>query len=284
MCVRGTIFHMFGQIKRVERLCYAHPMARARPNSSSMPASTVGVPDVEAAGSYPELLSLAVHELRGPLSIVTGYLRMLPRDIDPTLRDRQQKMIEEIEKSCARLVAIIKEISEVAKLDAGIVTFERRPTDAFALVAEVAGLVHEAEDRDVRFEARGLADGAPLLGDANQLRRAFAAIFQVVAREKPRQCTVVAERRIEEIDGRSSAIVIVAEEASVQVAYDREPGNLHEERGGIGMALPFARRVIEGHGGRVWAPSPAGGAANWGTDSIARGSAIISLPLTELSR
>jgi signal transduction histidine kinase len=45
-----------------------------------------------------------------------------------------------------------------------------------------------------------------------------------------------------------------------------------EQRGGLGLALPIARRVIERHRGRIW--SPAGG----------RAAAIVSLPLSELNR
>jgi signal transduction histidine kinase len=255
--------------------------------SSALSTRNEGEPAVEK-DSYPQLLSLAVHEFRTPASVVGGYLRMLQRDTDSTLSERQRKMVEEAEKSCARLVAIVAELSDVAKLDAGLIKLAQQPTDAFVLVAEVADLVHEARDRAVRFEARGQADGARMSGDATRLRCAFDAIFRAILREKPGQCVVVAERRIEEIDGRRSAIVIVADEPSVQAAYDREPGLFDEKRGGMGLALPLARRVIEGHGGRVWAPAPLGVAREPGSagndDRLARGSAVISLPLTELSR
>src|SRR6266850_6145822 len=125
--------------------------------------------------SYPQLLSLAVHEFRTPASVVGGYLRMLQRDGDSPLSDRQRKMVDEAEKSCARLVALIAELSDVSKLDAGLVTLARRPLDAFALIAEVAELVHEARDRNVRLEVRGQPDGAQLSGDAPRLRAAFDA-------------------------------------------------------------------------------------------------------------
>jgi signal transduction histidine kinase len=60
-----------------------------------------------------------------------------------------------------------------------------------------------------------------------------------------------------------------------------------EKRGGMGLALPLARRVIEGHGGRIAAPAPVPGPEAGATpdllaaDPVARGSAIITLPLTE---
>src|SRR5918912_1241470 len=62
---------------------------------SIMPTST--------AENYPQLLSLAVHELRTPASVVGGYLRMLQRDTEPAMSERQRRMIDEAEKSCQRL-------------------------------------------------------------------------------------------------------------------------------------------------------------------------------------
>jgi signal transduction histidine kinase len=226
--------------------------------------------------SYPPLLSLAVHEFRTPASVIGGYLRMLQRDIDAPLPDRQQKMIDEAEKSCARLVALIAELSEISKLDAGTVALSLKPIDTFPLLAEVAEQVREVEDRNVRLKVHGLEAGAPMAGDASRLRRTFDAIFRALMREKPGPCTLIADRRLETRDGRACAVIVVAEEASVKDAYDRAPGPFDEHRGGMGLALPLARRVIEIHGGRIWSP-----AALADNDPLARGSAVISLPITE---
>ena len=239
--------------------------------------------------NYPELLSLAVHELRGPAGVVIGWLRMLQKDTDSSLSSQHRKMIDEAAKSCARLNAVVEELSDVGKLDGGRLSLKRQPTDAFSLVAEVADLVQDVDDRGVRLEVRGPADGARLPGDVVLLRKAFDAVFRAILREKPRHCTVVAERRIEQIHGLRSAIVIVAEEASVHAAYDRAPGPFNERRGGVGLGLPLARRVIEGHGGRIWAPVAQAGTpepvdGGQSPDPLTRGSAIISLPITEWSR
>ena len=227
-----------------------------------------------ASRSDPQLLSLAVHEFRTPASVVGGYLRMLQRDTDPPLSERQRRMVDEAEKSCARLVAIVGELSDIGKLDGGLITLARQPLDLFSLVGEVAELVHEASDREVHLVLRGPSTGAPIVGDAPRLKAAFDAIFRAILREKPGPATVVAERRLETRDGRGSAVVVVADGASVQQAYEREPAAFDEKRGGMGLALPLARRVVDGHGGRLWSPAPAGG-----DDTLGRGSAIVSLPI-----
>src|SRR5947207_2725150 len=70
--------------------------------------------------SYPKLISLAVHELRTPASVVGGYLRMLQREGEAALSPRQLKMVDEAAKSCARIVALIAELGDIGKMDAGL--------------------------------------------------------------------------------------------------------------------------------------------------------------------
>ena len=253
---------------------------RVAPHSSTEAAADGKLIRVDPSNNpYPPLLSLAVHELRTPASVVGGYLRMLQKDSDPPMSERQRRMIDEAEKSCARLVAIVAELSELGKLDSGDVKLAKQPIDVFSLIGQVAELVHEAKDRNVILELSGPSDGANITGDATRLRTAFDAIFRAILREKPGPTTVVAERRRDTRDGQPCAVLIVADEASVQEAYEREPGAFDDKRGGMGLALPLARRVIERHGGRIWSPAAvsAGGADSG--DPLARGSVIISFPL-----
>ena len=230
--------------------------------------------------SYPKLLSLAVHEFRTPASVIGGYLRMLQRDVDPPLSERQLKMVDEAEKSCARIVALVAELNEIGKFDAGLVAMAQQPVDLFTLVQEVADGMHEAADRGVRLEIRGESAPAPVVGDPVRLGNAFHAVFRAILREMPDSTTVVADRYLTTHDGRSSAVVVIAETSAVQTSYDAPRGAFDEKRGGIGLVLPLARRVIEAHGGDVWSPLNVSDPEN----RAARGAAIIALPLSESNR
>jgi two-component system, cell cycle sensor histidine kinase PleC len=228
---------------------------------------------------YPPLLSLAVHEFRTPASVVGGYLHMLQKDQDPPMSERQRRMIDEAEKSCARLVAIVAELSDISKLDSGGAKLAQQPLDLFSLIGKVAELMHQATDRDVHLKLSGPSDGANITGDASRLRIAFDAIFRAILRETAGPATVIAERRRDTRDGQPCAVLIVANESSVQEAYDREPGPFDDERGGMGLALPLARRVIEGHGGRMWSPAVVTAGDIDSADPLTRGSVIISFPI-----
>jgi signal transduction histidine kinase len=185
-------------------------------------------------------------------------------------------MIDEAAKSCARLVEMVGELSEVGKLDSGRSTIAaRQPLDLFALVRELAESVHEADGREVRLTPAGAATGAPMTGDATRLRSAIHAIMRAILREQPTDRRVVADCRVEDRDGRRSAVIVVADADAVQDAYERPRAVFDDKRGGLGLALPIARRVIHAHGGTLWAPA----ASSTETGAAARGAAIIVMPL-----
>jgi signal transduction histidine kinase len=220
--------------------------------------------------SYPELMSLAVHELRTPASVVAGYLRMLQRLEDIGLGERERRMIAEAEKSCGRLIELIAELSEVSKIDDGRVAMVPKPIELFSLVRKVAETVHEAEDRGLRLIVTGEGE-APIMGDAAKLTAAFQGIFRAILREQPAAGVVVADCRIED----TSAVIVTSEQSAVAAAYAAPPAPFDELRGGLGLALPIARRVIDAHGGRIW--SPAGPTA--GDAGTVRSAAIMSFPM-----
>lgn len=201
---------------------------------------------------------------------------MLQRDSTDPLTERQRKMIDEAEKACARLVSLVGELSDISKLDAGFLVLAHQPLDLFALVTEMAGHVHEARDRDVVLQVRGDADGARMPGDAGRLKSAFEAIFRAILREKTGPCTVIADCRREICNGRATAAIVIAVDSQIDEAMSRPQGPFDDRRGGLGLALPLARRVIEGHGGLIWSP-----AAHGDDDPLARGAAGVRIPLSE---
>jgi K+-sensing histidine kinase KdpD len=246
--------------------------------------------------NYPRLISLAVHELRTPAGVVGGYLRMLQRDSEP-LSDRHRKLVDEAAKSYARLVALVSELSDIAKLDDGAIAMRQQEFDLCSLLAEVAESVHAELERAVRLEVQGERAGARMRGDTDRLRAAFTAIFRAILREKPDGTSVVAECRLADPGGRASAVVAIADAAAVQSAYDAAALPFDEKRGGVGLSLALARRVIELHGGRLWSPALKAPSVAPGTvtptdaatssaaagdqydDRVARGTAVIALPL-----
>jgi signal transduction histidine kinase len=211
-------------------------------------------------------LSLIVHELRTPANVVGGYLRMLQRDAEG-FGERQRKMVDEAEKSCQRLVAIVAELSEIQKLDAEITQLAREPSDVFPLLERAVDEVKKHEEFEAGVELQGPSEGAPIRGDATRLASALSAILRAVLRELPPSATLVVDRQIDTGQKRSGVIAIA--EKGVPASAPEDGGTpFDEKRGGLGLAVPLARRIIERHGGRVVSP-----------DGQRKSIAIVTLPL-----
>ena len=220
---------------------------------------------------FPRAMSLAVHELRTPVTVVAGYLRMLLRDQAGPLSDKQRKMLEEADRSCARLGAIVAEMSDLAKLHAQQLAMAQQEIDIDTLVAELATGMHEGDDRGVHLEHRAASRPAVIAGDRARLAAALSALMRAALRERGEPGVIVVQSVIRNESAPPRVIVAIGDESIIAALLDGSAPQpaFDEWRGGLGMALPIARRVIEAHGGTVWA----------GPGAQSRAAAALQLPL-----
>ncbi len=220
----------------------------------------------------PRAISLAVHELRTPVTVVSGYLRMLLREQAGPLTEKQKKMLEEADRSCSRLGALVSEMSDFGKLVGGDVRFARHEFDLAALAAEVASGLHDGEDRGVHLEARATTP-VMVTGDRTRLAAAVRALMLSALRERV-EPGVLLVRCSARPGNPGWAVLAIGDEASLpelEGAAAAPTSDFDEWRGGLGMALPVARRIVESHGGAVWSAS----------GSNARATSALRLPLSQ---
>jgi signal transduction histidine kinase len=219
----------------------------------------------------PRAMSLAVHELRTPVTVVAGYLRMLLREQAGPLTEKQKKMLEEADRSCGRLGALVAEMSEFGKLEGGDVAFARQEFDLAGLVVELASGLHDGDDRGVHLEARA-STPVMVTGDRVRIAAAVKALMQSAVRERVEPGIVVARCSSGTVNREWGVLAIGDETAldELERGAVASPSEFDEWRGGLGLALPVARRVIEAHGGAVWS----------GNGPRARATSALRLPLT----
>jgi two-component system cell cycle sensor histidine kinase PleC len=200
---------------------------------------------------FPLALSLAVHELRTPLSVALGYVRMLLREQAGPFSEKQKRMLEEVERACGRLGTLVEEMSDLRKVELGQLALARQPFDLAAVVAEVAGDMHEGHDRNVRLVVRGAERPLQIVGDRARIAAAVRVLMHLIMRERADGVVVTECSHVE--GAQPMALVVISEESKVQDlararAVDAMVG---EWRAGTGFGLPLARRVVDAHGGTI---------------------------------
>jgi signal transduction histidine kinase len=204
---------------------------------------------------WPRLLSLSVHEFRTPITVVAGYIRMLLKDRAGPVSDQQRRLLEEAEKSCARLSGLVAEMSDLAILEAGTGTFNRTVLDLHDLLNETIASLPVVPDRDVRVELSTNGSEAAIEGDAARLKSAFTSLLTALRRELVTSDTLFVHQGSRQQDGRAVSWIAFGDSEHITRLADADPSSLQtfdEWRGGCGLSLAIARRVIGAHHGRMW--------------------------------
>jgi signal transduction histidine kinase len=199
------------------------------------------------------LLALIVHELRAPAGVVSGYLRMVARSraLERSSPDRQ--MIDDAAKTCARLLRVVQEIDDLCNLDDPDYSRSLDSVPLFALSDEV---VREAvaNGEAVSFECPESERSVIVRGEPGRIKRSLAALLAFTVREHgklPVHVTAFTDRSRPE----GSAVVSFSGKdggLTPGTVLESQSSELDRWRGGMGLLVPLACRIVEVHGGRVW--------------------------------
>jgi signal transduction histidine kinase len=211
-----------------------------------------------ADAELPRLLSLASHELRTPISVVAGYLRMVLKDPAGTLDERYRRMLEETDKSCARLSALVAEISDLAALERGTASFKTASIDVRELLNDAIRALPPLPDRTVEVELTPDSAPAIILGDKSRLQAATTSILHALRREVVTSEKLFVNERVAPYQGSLASWIGIADADNIEAVSGSEVKDLttfDEWRGGCGLSLAVARRIVERHQGGIWSPA-----------------------------
>lgn len=194
-----------------------------------------------------------VHDVRTPITVVAGYVDMLLKERFGPLADKQRHILEEVQKSCARVSALLKEGSELTSIERKTTTVHRQQSDLRQVLRTAIDQLPPLPDRDVHVDLQTGSGDSWFAADAPRLANAFTALIAGLRRE-----VVLSDRLLvrERRTGNGFEIRIGDEEtlALLDGASIDDLPVFNEWRGGVGMSLAVARRILNAHGGHVAAP------------------------------
>jgi signal transduction histidine kinase len=206
-----------------------------------------------------ELVAWASHDLRTPVASIQAMLEALEDGLG-----EPERYLPALQEQARTLGALIDDLFELARIDAGALTLEIREWPVVGLVEScVRGLEAEAAARRVKLEAEA-AFGGTVRCAPEKVERVLYNLLANALRHTPSDGAVAV--RVEPLHEEVRISVEDTGEGfspeSLRRAFDHFwRGDPARSGGGGGLGLAIARGLVEAQGGRIWIENRSGGGA-----------------------
>jgi two-component system sensor histidine kinase/response regulator len=221
-------------------------------------------------------LSMASHELKTPLTSISGLAQVLLRRMRRRLeigRPGDEEWVQEqnahvdrlelLNSQTARLGRLVDELLDVSRIESGKLEFEMAPVDVPALTREVAERLQlSTSAHTISVESVGRFD-APVIADKDHLEQVLDNLVSNAIKFSPEGGPIVVSARD---DGQS--VVISVSDPGVGIAPEKlesvfglfyqAEDPVSRRTGGMGLGLYISKEIVSRHGGRIWAESRVG--------------------------
>jgi signal transduction histidine kinase len=236
-----------------------------------------------ASASKSSFLANVSHELRTPLTSVIGFTKIVRKRLDeivfPALPaagpetppdPRVERATRQIGENLAimiaegeRLTALINDVLDLEKIEAGAMEFRREPVDVAAVAEEAiaaTAALFETTGLELRRE---IATGLPVVvGDHHRLIQVVINLLSNAVK-----FTASGSVTVRVASGPAEVVVSVIDTGTGIPAEDHERvfeqfaqsgDTLTDKPRGTGLGLPICREIVDHHGGRIWLESAPG--------------------------
>jgi signal transduction histidine kinase len=214
----------------------------------------------QANDARAKFLSMMSHDLRTPLTSITGHTSLLAGGMHGPLTEEQQESLARIREAGQELLRMINDILNFAKLESGRVDVHLAPIRVADAVTRAASLVH------VRIAEEGLAfeapdcNGAEVLADPDRLQQVLLNLLTNAVKFTPAggRISVTCEHQRERVLLRVHDTGIGIPPEQLQRVFEPFVQLDASRADGVGLGLAISRELTRAMGGELTVESVPG--------------------------
>ncbi len=220
-----------------------------------------------------ETIDLIIHDLRNPLSLISGAINVLELTLPEDILKANQEVFELANGNCEHMKRLVDSLLDVAQIEADEAQLLLTETNLPDLLKKTIDRMTAFMKRDnVSIRANIPADLPTVVIDEEKIDRVVANLIDNAIKYTPHDGLVTIEAELQE----KQVLVSVTNTGPTILPEDREriferftqaPRGKPKTRG-FGLGLAFCRLAVEAHGGRIWVEPGEGGCGNRFTFSL----------------
>ncbi len=221
-------------------------------------------------------LSMASHELKTPLTAMSGFAQIVLRRLQTRLErgipseaewEREQRtsieQVDMLKEQTTKLVRLVDELLDVSRIESGKVEFRFAPLDLQQFAADIVAKMQLTTSQHQISLAAEPPEQLTLMADQDHLEQVLNNLLsnaikyspeggQITLRLKPEGDSVI-------ISVRDQGVGIPRSELdAVFGLFYQSPEPSRRKGGGMGLGLYISKEIVTRHGGRIWVESEMG--------------------------
>jgi two-component system, OmpR family, phosphate regulon sensor histidine kinase PhoR len=212
-----------------------------------------------------DFVANASHELRSPLTVISGYLETLSQD--PALDRDLQGPVAEMRRQAERMTAIIRDLLELSRLEETDEVVGGESLDVVALISMLRKdvMARASHPKDVRAR---IDSDAHLVGDEPEIHSAFSNLVDNAAKYTPPEGSIEMRWWVDDEGAHFSVtdtgMGIPAEHIPrLTERFYRVDAGRSRSTGGSGLGLAIVKHVLQRHGAELEVQSVLGGGSTF---------------------
>ena len=213
----------------------------------------------DAVKAKQQFLSNMSHEIRTPMNAIIGFTKVV---LKTELSEKQREYLTAIKISGDALIVLINDILDLAKVDAGKMSFEQRP---FKMATSISAMLHlfETKIREKNLELVKLFDPKipkVLVGDAVRLHQIILNLVSNAVKFTSKGKITVSVRLLSE-DEEQATIEFAVSDTGIGIAenkiekifenFQQATSGTSRLFGGTGLGLAIVKHLVEPQGGTL---------------------------------
>lgn len=207
-----------------------------------------------------DFLHYITHDLRNPLGSAIGFLDLLLKGTAGVLNTDQHAIVSSVRRSTSRLMSLINNILDIAKMEAGRVRLQLKPTSLAGVASRSIAILEQlAKAKNIAVHLAAVEEFT-VAADGDMLERVFTNLLGNAIKYTPNNGTITVSL-VDEGPHIKCCVEDTGEGIPpeylerVFVKFEQVQGS---RKGGTGLGLTISRFFVEAHLGRIWVESEVG--------------------------